>query len=302
MRARRALALSTLVWCLGARPAHAGPPASLTQNGGFATSLAGWTAINDSNVNVSWSSVDSAGAAGSGSALVRNVSASQYNLSPVFTQCVPVTPGPQYVFGFDTLIPTSQPTGQVYVVVTTYSDANCTTRIAGYATFTKQAGTWTHVSYGYPVAFTGAYSAQVEMYVGKDPAGGTFSAYVDNVSLVQPLCQGDDVTQCLIDSRFRITAHWQIVGGDNGPAHGTQLTRGSSQFWFFSPDNYELMVKVLDGCALNHRYWVYAGGLTNQRVDITVSDTWTGASKTYTNPLRTPFKFVSDTGTFGGCP
>ena len=52
-----------------------------------------------------------------------------------------------------------------------------------------------------------------------------------------------------------------------------KLTDDSGYLWFFDADNIELIVKVLDGCGVNNRYWVFAGGLTNVEVDIIVTDT-----------------------------
>ncbi|HEY4563258.1 MAG TPA: hypothetical protein VIJ36_09775, partial [Thermoanaerobaculia bacterium] len=72
-------------------------------------------------------------------------------------------------------------------------------------------------------------------------------------------------------------------------------------FWFFDPANVETIVKVLNGCGLNQRYWVFAGGLTSVQTVITVRDTRTGIAKTYTNPQGTPFQPVQDTSAFMGC-
>ena len=46
---------------------------------------------------------------------------------------------------------------------------------------------------------------------------------------------------------------------------------------------------MIDGCGLNQRYWLFAGGLTNVKVDLTLTDTVTGKSKSYSNPLGTKF-------------
>jgi hypothetical protein len=62
-----------------------------------------------------------------------------------------------------------------------------------------------------------------------------------------------------------------------------RLSDDSGYFWFFDPGNAEVMFKVINACSLNHAYWFYAGGLTNVQVTITVTDTRTGATKTYTN-------------------
>jgi len=55
--------------------------------------------------------------------------------------------------------------------------------------------------------------------------------------------------------------------------------------YFFSAGNVDLVVKVLNGCQFNNRFWVFAGGLTNVEYTVTVTDASTQASKTFTNPL-----------------
>jgi hypothetical protein len=47
---------------------------------------------------------------------------------------------------------------------------------------------------------------------------------------------------------------------------------------------------------------VFAGGPTDVNVVITVTDTQTGATKTYTNPQRTAFRPIQDTSAFASCP
>ncbi len=44
------------------------------------------------------------------------------------------------------------------------------------------------------------------------------------------------------------------------------------------------VVKVLNDCGVNSRYWTFAGGLTDVNVILTSTDTQTGAVLTYTNP------------------
>ncbi len=57
----------------------------------------------------------------------------------------------------------------------------------------------------------------------------------------------------------------------------------------------ELVLKVLNGCPLNSKYWVFAGGLTNVEVDIRVHDTTTGRVVTYRNPQGQSFAPIQDT-------
>jgi len=80
------------------------------------------------------------------------------------------------------------------------------------------------------------------------------------------------------------------------------LTGDTGYFWFFNASNVEMVVKVLDTCSFTDRFWVFAGGLTNVRVDITVTDTETGVVRTYRNPLNTPFQPIQDTNAFATCP
>jgi hypothetical protein len=75
-------------------------------------------------------------------------------------------------------------------------------------------------------------------------------------------------------------------------------TSDTGMFWFFSANNIEIIIKVVTGCSFNSRVWVFAGGLTNVAYTITVTDTVTGVSKTYSNPQGTPSQPVQDTDAF----
>ncbi len=105
----------------------------------------------------------------------------------------------------------------------------------------------------------------------------------------------------LTDDRFRVTANWRTADGQTGVARGGELTDDSGFFYFFSPNNVELVVKVLDACAQFDRFWVFAGGLTDVEVELTIEDTVSGEVQTYTNDLGTPFAPVRDTNAFDTC-
>ena len=78
--------------------------------------------------------------------------------------------------------------------------------------------------------------------------------------------------------------------------------QANSSISFLDPTNVELTVKVLNGCGVNQRYWVFASGLTNQAVTISVTDTKTGTTRTYNNPQGRVFRTRLDTGAFATCP
>jgi hypothetical protein len=112
----------------------------------------------------------------------------------------------------------------------------------------------------------------------------------------------NSTTLCLNGDRFKVTARFETTSGGTGNANAEPLTDDTGFFWFFDPANVEAVVKVLRGCSLNERFWVFAGGLTDVEVAVTVSDMATGATKTYFNPLGTPFAPIQDTSAFGTCP
>ena len=113
-------------------------------------------------------------------------------------------------------------------------------------------------------------------------------------------CVEDGDTLCLNEGRFRVEVRWETDNRtDRGEA--APLTNDTGDFRFFSPDNVELVVKVLDGCAFNERYWVSAGGLTDVKVVMTVIDSETGVAATYYNPPGTPFLPVLDNESFAVC-
>ena len=119
---------------------------------------------------------------------------------------------------------------------------------------------------------------------------------------VTTACVAGGPALCLSNGRFQVTANWQIPNGNNGPAQGVTLTGDSGYFWFFDAANVELTVKVLDACGVNNRKWVFLSGLTNVRVDLTVTDTKTGTVKTYSNPQGRVFRTILDTNAFATCP
>ena len=115
-------------------------------------------------------------------------------------------------------------------------------------------------------------------------------------------CPGDASTLCLNGDRFLVRADWTDAAGNTGHAAAVPLTGDTGYFWFFSASNIEVVVKALNGCAFNSNYWVFAGGLTNVDVLLTVVDTQRGTTKTYRNTLNTAFAPIQDTTAFATCP
>ena len=101
---------------------------------------------------------------------------------------------------------------------------------------------------------------------------------------VASTCTADGDTLCLNNGRFKVEATFNASGAQPASAHVVKLTDETGYLWFFSATNVEAVIKVLNGCGSNNRYWVFAGGLTNVRTVITITDTKTG----HRRPTRTP--------------
>jgi len=133
-----------------------------------------------------------------------------------------------------------------------------------------------------------------------DPTGGVVTRVVTSPG-AQTGCVDDATTVCLSGARFAVSAAWKTSDGKVGDGQAVRLTSDTGYFTFFDVNNVEVVVKVLNACGVNHRYWVFAGGLTNVNVTLTVRDTVTNDVHTYTNPVNTPFQPVQDTGAFATC-
>jgi hypothetical protein len=114
-------------------------------------------------------------------------------------------------------------------------------------------------------------------------------------------CVANATTLCLNNTRFRVTAFYATSDGTSGAGTAVPLSGDSGYFWFFSASNIELIVKVLDGCAINNFFWGFAGGLTNVGVTLLVEDTVAGTSRTYTNEVGSAFQPLQDTKALA-CP
>ena len=114
-------------------------------------------------------------------------------------------------------------------------------------------------------------------------------------------CFPGGTSLCLANHRFKVEAAWRTSDGRTGAGQAVALTGDTGYFWFFDASNVEAVVKVLDACTFNQRFWVFAGGLTDVQVDLTVTDTASGAVRTWRNPQGTAFQPIQDTGAFATC-
>ena len=83
--------------------------------------------------------------------------------------------------------------------------------------------------------------------------------------------------------RFEIVAASR-VDDEVRDARGLRLSTDSGYFTFFRDDNLELVVKVIDGRAVNGHFWVFISALSDVEWMLAIRDTETGTTAVYRNP------------------
>jgi hypothetical protein len=116
-------------------------------------------------------------------------------------------------------------------------------------------------------------------------------------------CSPGAQSLCLAGNRFRVTATYHDHLGRDGVGQANQLTAESGSFWFFAPESLELFVKVVDACTHPdfQNFWVFASGLTDVAVTLSVVDTWAGETWERETELGVPFPSTLDTSAFDTC-
>ncbi|MFL6262016.1 MAG: LamG domain-containing protein [Thermoanaerobaculia bacterium] len=119
-------------------------------------------------------------------------------------------------------------------------------------------------------------------------------------------CGSSTVNALCLNTRFSITAKWRTnpTPGTptDGDAHVVVASANSGVFWFFSSDNWEVMVKSINACGLNSRYWVFSAATTNVFYRMEVFDVRAGVNKVYFNYPGPPAPAVTDVNAFATCP
>jgi hypothetical protein len=184
---------------------------------------------------------------------------------------------------YDTVLLLYNPNGNLAAFNDDISETNLNSRI----TFDiNMTGTWTIWANSYDPGVTGAYALDLQCTGGGPPP---------------PTCTPSSTALCLNAGRFRVQAIFSApnLGITNAPAQVVHLTADTGYFWFFSSNNVEIALKVVDGRAFNGNFWVFYGALSDVEYTITVTDTVTGAVKTYRN-MQGHLASVADVAAFPG--
>lgn len=119
-------------------------------------------------------------------------------------------------------------------------------------------------------------------------------------------------TKAVLNGRFEVQVSFEDTQGTPGTARvmsgalpsGSEVVSSSGEtalFWFFSPDNTEVVVKVLDACGINERFWVFGSAATDLAFTLTVTDLETSEVRTYENSAGQPAMAINDTNAFETC-
>jgi photosystem II stability/assembly factor-like uncharacterized protein len=162
-------------------------------------------------------------------------------------------------------------------------------RAGGLFASVDRGRSWTALDLGLPEApVTALYLAGGRLYAGTAGAGLYQAAALPAKA---PLFFGG--------GRFTASIVWTDFLGQTGSGQAAVWTDDSGFFWFFDPNNVEVMVKLLDARSYNGHYWVFVGSLSNVEFTLTLRDEFTGAVRTYHNPLGS-FASFGDLGAFVG--
>jgi hypothetical protein len=136
---------------------------------------------------------------------------------------------------------------------------------------------------------------------GKDAVAADDFLYGEPVEAENGGCVATPTALCLTADRFRVEATFFAVQTGSGVARVVPLNANSGTMTFFSPQVSEVLIKVLDACALNNRFWVYGAAATDVGYDITVTDTVTGDTKVYSKLQGPPAPALTDSDAFDTC-
>jgi hypothetical protein len=160
---------------------------------------------------------------------------------------------------------------------------------------------------------SGTYTIEANSYDAFNMGGaGPYTLQLECSGSAPGACTANATTLCLNGGRFRVTTIFSApsLGITNAQAQAVPLTSDTGYFWFFSASNVELVLKAVDGRPVNGYFWVFFGALSDVAYTITVTDTVTGAVKTYTNTAGhlasvadvTAFRPAGASSTMGAAP
>ncbi|MGE5233157.1 MAG: hypothetical protein ACM3OB_03530, partial [Acidobacteriota bacterium] len=303
---RRTVAVIVLVLMSGA--AHAVIIQNYLSNPGFDGGTSGWVLVSPGfGVSSRWQAVDAIGSSHSGSILATAPGQAAAG-AVVARQCLGSLPpaGQSYALSLRIrhhgIAPNNANVAMVYFIAGSGCSGATAAAEAVYTGATPE-NTWVTVQLTgiAPASFT---SVEIELLTLAVSGTPTRVEYDDVYfgPAAPPSCTPGSGVLCVNDApgdaRFRIFGSYSTAqgGGSTGGLHAIDLSSlgvaHGGLMWFFAADNPELLIKVLNACTLNQRYWVFVSAGTNVNVELYVGDTHSGKVDYYHNPDTSAFPAV----------
>ena len=84
-------------------------------------------------------------------------------------------------------------------------------------------------------------------------------------------------TPLVFPSGYEVSLCYEKPDGTLGEGRGgLWMSREAGLLWFFDRDNVEVLVKVLDGCAINNHHWVFTAPVTAPKARLGLASVWVG--------------------------
>ncbi len=147
----------------------------------------------------------------------------------------------------------------------------------------------------------GRYLFRVGALGPDSPAFGRTAAFA-----VAPVPEPGALTDCspsetaaVLSGGYEVRMCFEMPSGARVDASNYHLeSTASGLLYFFDRDNVEVLVKVLDGCAINGHRWVFSAPVTDLAFNLEITEQATGRAFTHRNPRGTTAATAGDTAAF----
>jgi len=112
----------------------------------------------------------------------------------------------------------------------------------------------------------------------------------------------EDTPFTFLNGNFKVWVDWTNHAGETGSSQVVPFgSDDSGLIWFFQEDNWEMLVKVVNGCPINDHYWMFSAATTDVGYTLHVMDLNTGEEQTYVNELGQASPAITDINAFASC-
>ncbi len=147
------------------------------------------------------------------------------------------------------------------------------------------------------------------MFVATDAVGGHNGTFQGKIPPIlgppaESTCGSSGGGTFCLNGKFAVNASVRVGAQGTAQSAATIVPSsnpGSGVFWFFNADDWEILVKVLNGCAVDNQWWVFSAATTNLYYELDVTNVQSGETKRYFNYPGPPAPAVTDVAAFP-CP